>query len=258
LADRLFCDYVTIAGLWRRKVASLMRLNESRTHDFRQGKRLGPYDRLVTWHKPQCKRKTATHRLWNALPAQITLRLIRFPVCVPGFRPKYIILVTTLLDPVAYPAAELAQLYLRRWSVELFFRHIKTTLQMDMLRCLSPALLHREVLLHLIAYNLIRGMMAEAAGIYDQDVARLSFKGSVQTVRHFSQVIAQASSRRKAVQLTNDLLQTLAQGLVPDRPGRAEPRVIKRRHRRYSLMTRPRNHWKAHLRSRKTTKNQRA
>jgi hypothetical protein len=167
-------------------------------------------------------------------------------------------LVTTLLDPVAYPAAELAQLYLRRWSVELFFRHIKTTLQMDRLRCLSPALLRREVLLHLIAYNLIRGMMAEAAGIYDQDVARLSFKGSVQTVRHFSQVIAHASSRRKAVQLTNDLLQTLAQALVPDRPGRAEPRVIKRRHKRYSLMTRPRNYWKAHLRSRKTTKNQSA
>ena len=258
LADRLFCDYVTIAGLWRRQVASLMRLNESRTHDFRQGKRLGPYDRLVTWHKPQRKRKTATRRLWNALPAQITLRLIRYPVCIPGFRSKYIVLVTTLLDPVAYPAAELAQLYARRWSVELFFRHIKTTMQMDMLRCLSPALLHREVLLHLIAYNLIRGMMAEAAGIYDQDVARLSFKGSVQTVRHFSQVIAQASSRRKAVQLTNDLLQTLAQALVPDRPGRAEPRVIKRRHKRYSLMTRPRNYWKAHLRSRKTTKNQRA
>jgi hypothetical protein len=100
--------------------------------------------------------------------------------------------------------------------------------------------------------------MAEAAAIYDRDVARISFKGSVQTVRHFSQVIAQATSRRKAVQLTNDLLQTLAQALVPDRPGRAEPRVIKRRHKRYSLMTRPRNHWKTHLRSRKSTKIQRA
>jgi hypothetical protein len=66
LADRLFCDYVTIAGLWRRNVASLLRLNESRTHDFRQGKRLGPYDRLVTWHKPQRKRKTATLRLHNS------------------------------------------------------------------------------------------------------------------------------------------------------------------------------------------------
>ena len=92
------------------------------------------------------------------MPAQIPLRLIRYPVSIPGFRPKYIVLVTTLLDPVVYPAAELAQLYLRRWSVELFFRHIKTTLQMKRLRCLSPALLHREVLLHLIAYNLIRGI----------------------------------------------------------------------------------------------------
>ena len=89
-------------------------------------------------------------------------------------------------------------------------------------------------------------------------MVRLSFKGLVQIVRHFSQVIAQAFSRRKVVQLTTDLLQTLAQGLVPDRPGRAEPRVLKRRHKRYSLMTRPRNHWKAHLRSRKTIKNQRA
>jgi len=190
------------------------------------------------------------------LPAQITLRLIRYPVAIPGFRPKQIVLVTTLLDPVAYPAWELAQLYLRRWSVELFFRHIKTTMQMDMLRCLSPAMLSREVLMHLIAYNLIRGMMAEAAAIYDQEVARISFKGSVQAVRHFSQVIAQAPSRRKAVQLTNDLLQALAKALVPHRPGRTEPRVKKRRHKRYPLMTLPRNHWKAHLHSRRTMKNQ--
>jgi len=256
LADRLFCDYVTIAGLWRRAVASVLRLNECRTHDFRKGKRLGPYDRLVTWHKPERQRKTATRRVWNALPAQLTLRLIRYPICLPGFRPKNIILVTTLLDPIAYPASDLAQLYLRRWSVELFFRHIKTTMQMDMLRCLSPAMLSREVLMHLIAYNLIRALMAEAAAIYDQEVARISFKGSVQAVRHFSQVIAQAPSRRKAVQLTNDLLQALAKALVPHRPGRTEPRVKKRRHKRYPLMTLPRNHWKAHLHSRRTMKNQ--
>jgi hypothetical protein len=150
----------------------------------------------------------------------------------------------------------LAQLYLRRWSVELFFRHIKTTMQMDMLRCLSPAMLSREVLMHLIAYNLIRGMMAEAAALYDQEVARISFKGSVQAVRHFSQVIAQAPSRRQAVQLTHALLQTLAKARVPHRPGRAEPRVKKRRHKRYPLMSLPRNHWKTSLHSRKTTKNQ--
>ena len=248
LADRLFCDYVTIAWLARRGIDSVLRLNEKRARDFRKGKPLGKYDRLVTWKKPERIRKTATRTIWNALPEEIPVRLIRYPVRVAGFRPRQIILVTTLLDPVAYPAAELAQLYLRRWSVELFFRHIKTTLQMDTLSCLSPAMLAREILLHLIGYNLIRGLMAETAAIHDQDVARISFKASVEAVHHFAQVIARASRRRQALQLTNDLLETLARARVPDRPGRAEPRVKKRRHKRYPLMTRPRSAWKAKIR----------
>ena len=258
LADRLFCDYVTIAWLWQRGIDSLLRLNEKRPRDFRRGKRLGKYDRLVTWTKPERKRKTATRKIWDSLPTEITLRLIRYPVCIPGFRPRYIVLVTTLLDPVVYPAAELAELYLRRWSVELFFRDIKTTMQMDLLSCRSPAMLAREILMHLIAYNLIRGLMAEAAALHHQDVARISFKGSVGAVRHFSSVIAQAKSRRQALQLTIALLETLADGLVPDRPGRAEPRVKKRRHKRYPLMTKPRHHWKTTLCRPIHCKNQRA
>ncbi len=245
LADRGFCDYVTIAWLWLRGVDSVLRLNEKRPRDFRKGKRLGKYDRLVTWRKPERQRKTATRKIWRSLPEEITLRLICYPVCIPGFRSQEIFLVTTLLDPVAYPAAELAALYLRRWSVELFFRHIKTTMQMDVLSCLSPAMLAREVLMHLIAYNLIRGLIAEAAAIHDQDVARISFKGSVNALRHFSHVIAKAKSRRQALQLTNNLLETMALGLVPDRPGRVEPLVKKRRHKRYPLMTKPRHTCKA-------------
>lgn len=256
LADRLFCDYVTIASLWRRGVDSVLRLNERRPHNFRKGQRLGKNDRLLTWQKPKRKRKTATRKIWNSLPDQITLRLIRYPVCIPGFRPRQILLVTTLLDPEAYPAAELAGLYLRRWQVELFFRHIKTTLQMDVLSCLTPAMLAREILMHLIAYNLIRGLMVEAASVNDADVARISFKGSIDTVRHFSPVIALAKSRKQATQLTNQLLSTLANDLVPDRPGRAEPRVKKRRHKRYPLMTEPRHHWKKSVRPRKCRKNQ--
>jgi hypothetical protein len=256
LADRLFCDYVTIVGLWRQGVDSVLRLNEKRPRDFRRGKRLGRYDRLVTWGKPDRKRKTATGKVWRSLPAQIALRLVRYPVCIPGFRARHIVLVTTLLDPVVYPAAELAELYLRRWHVELFFRHIKTTMQLDVLSCLSPAMLEREVLMHLIAYNLIRGLMAEAASIHERQIARLSFKGSVEAMRHFSQIIAQARSHRQAVQLTNHLLETLANTLVPDRPDRAEPRVKKRRHKRYPLMTKPRHHWKASLCRRRHPKNQ--
>lgn len=256
LADRRFCDYVTIAWLGRRGIDSVLRLNATRARDFRQGKPLGKYDRLVTWKKPERIRKTATRTIWKALPQEIPVRLIRYPVRVAGFRPRQIILVTTLLDPVAYPAAELAQLYLRRWSVELFFRHIKTTLQMDTLSCLSPAMLAREILLHLIGYNLIRGLMAETAAIHDQDVARISFKASVQAVHHFAQVIARTSRRRQALQLTNDLLETLARAPVPDRPGRAEPRVKKRRHKRYPLMTHPRSAWKTKMRRPVHRKNQ--
>jgi hypothetical protein len=256
LADRLFCDYVTIAWLARRGIDSVLRLNETRARDLRKGKHLGNYDRLVTWKKPERIRKTATRTIWNALPQEIPVRLIRYPVRLAGFRPRQIILVTTLLDPVAYPAAELAQLYLRRWSVELFFRHIKTTLQMDTLSCLSPPMLAREILLHLIGYNLIRGLMAETAAIHDQDVARISFKASVQAVHHFAQVIARASSPRQALQLTNDLLETLARAPVPDRPGRAEPRVKKRRHKRYPLMTHPRSAWKTKMRRPVHRKNQ--
>jgi hypothetical protein len=256
LADRLFCDYVTIAWLGKGGVDSVLRLNEKRARDLRKGKRLGKYDRLVTWKKPERKRKTATRRIWDSLPEEITVRLIRYPVLTPGFGTKHIIPATTLLDPVAYPAAELAQLYLRRWSVELWFRDIKSTMQMDALSCLSPAMLAREVLMHLIAYNLIRGLMVETAAIHDQDVARVSFKGSVQALRHFSHVIAQASSRRQARQLTNNLLETLARGSVPDRPGRAGPRVKKRRHKRYPLMTKPRHAWKAVIRRSAHRKNQ--
>src|SRR5208337_4125207 len=124
LADRGFCDYVTLVALRLRGVDSVLRLHATRPHDFRMGQRLGRYDRLVSWQKPKRKPRTATRKLWDSLPHQFTLRLIRYPVSVPGFRTTHIILVTTLLDPVAYPAAELARLYLRRWRVELFLRDI--------------------------------------------------------------------------------------------------------------------------------------
>jgi hypothetical protein len=258
LADRGFCDYVTLVGLWLRKVDSVLRLNHMRPHDFRRGKRLGRYDRLVTWQKPKRKTRTATQKLWRSLPDQITLRLIRYPVQVPGFRPDHIILVTTLLDPVAFPADQLAGLYWRRWRVELFLREIKTTLQMEFLTCKTPAMLYRELLMHLIGYNLIRGLMAEAASLHQIDLDQISFKGSMDTVRHFSPVIAQARSRQHQTQLTHDLLSALAGDPLPDRPNRIEPRHRKRRPKAYPVLTKPRRQWKARFLRRKNRKNRRA
>jgi hypothetical protein len=247
LADRGFCDYVTLVGLWLRQVDSVLRLNHQRPHDFRKGKRLGRYDRLVTWEKPKRKARTATQKLWRSLPDQITLRLICYPVAVAGFRTRDIILVTTLLDPVLYPVAELAGLYLRRWRVELFLREIKTTLRMDTLTCKTPPMLYRELMMHLIAYNLIRGLMVEAASLYDLPLERISFKGSVDTLRHFSQVIAQAQSRRRQTQLIDDMLRALARDLLPERPHRIEPRHQKRRPKAYPFLTKPRAQLKAKL-----------
>jgi hypothetical protein len=258
LADRGFCDYVTLAGLWQRQVDAVLRLHGSRPHDFRQGQRLGRYDRSVTWPKPLRQAHSASKKLWRRLPDQLPLRLIRYPVSVPGFRPRNLILVTTLLDPVTYPASQLAALYLRRWRVELFLREIKTTLQMDHLRCKTPAMLYRELLMHLIGYNLVRCLMVEAASLYNLDVERISFKGTVDTLRHFSQVIAQARSRSQQVQLTNNLLRALASDPLPDRPHRFEPRSQKRRRKAYPNMTKPRSVLKARLLRRTNPKNQRA
>jgi len=251
LADRGFCDFVTIAALQRRQVDSVLRLNSRRPHDFRRGKRLGPYDRLVSWQKPQNQARTATKKLWRGLPDQITLRLIRWPVSIPGFRTRELLLVTTLVDPVVYPAAELAGLYLRRWRVELFLRDIKTTLQLDVLSCKSPHMLYRELLMHLIAYNLIRCLMVEAASIHDVDLERVSFKGSVDTLRHYSLVIAQARSRHQRIHLINDMLAALAGDPVPDRPNRIEPRSLKRRHKDFPSLMKPRAELRAKLLGRK-------
>jgi hypothetical protein len=255
LADRGFCDFVTLAALQKRFVDTVLRLN-CRPHDFRKGKRLGRYDRLVIWKKPTAKPRTATKKLWRSLPQQITLRMIRFPVCTPGFRTHEILLVTTLLDPAAYPAHELAQLYLRRWHVELFLRDIKTTLKLDVLTCKSPALLYRELLMHLIGYNFIRCLMAEAAAIHDVDLQRISFKGSLDTLRHYSLVIARARSRVQRTQLINGLLEALASDPLPDRPNRIEPRSLKRRHKDFPSLMKPRAQMRAKLLGRKNCKNQ--
>jgi hypothetical protein len=248
LADRGFCDYVTLAWLkLKRDVHCVLRLQHCRPHDLRRGKRLGKWDRLVVWQKPLGRTRTATRKLWRSLPQQLTLRLIAYPVSIPGFRVRRIFLVTTLLDPIAYPAAELAQLYLRRWGVELFLRQIKTTLQMEMLSGKSPVVLEREILMHFIAYNLIRCVMVQAASISGLDLARLSFKGSLDTVRHFSQGIARAKTRKQQNQILTNMLSVLVNDLLPERPHRVEPRTRKRRPKPFPLMHQSRRQFKARL-----------
>ena len=182
--------------------------------------------------------------MWKLIPQELSLRVVRFVLEVPGFRAQSVTLVTTLLDAQAYPAEELARLYVRRWRIELWFGNLKTSLGMEVLRCKSPKLLHKELEMFFIAYNLIRCLMAEAGAIYEVPMERLSFKGTVDSVRQFSVAIAQARSRKKQTQLIAHLLEIIAQDQVPDRPGRREPRAVKRRPKAYPLLNKPRHQFK--------------
>ena len=244
LTDRGFCSYADIALLLRAGIDSVMRLHQSRPSDLRKGQRLGPNDRLVTWQKPKQKPRGCTVTDWRRVPATLALRLVFVSINVPGFRTKSLVVVTTLTDPSAYPAEDIARLYLRRWAVELFFRDIKITLGMDVLRCQTPAMVRKEIAMHAIAYNLVRALMQQAAALYHVPIDRLSFKGSVDTLRQWSDTLNAAYDQpREQARLFNQLLQILAEDTVPLRPDRAEPRVRKRRPKAYPLMTHSRREY---------------
>ena len=233
LGDRGFCAWGLLAQCLRRNVDAVFRVKGSLRRDFRRGRRLSRHERLVTWRKPAKRPVTVTPEEWNLLPEFLTLRLVRCSVGMPGFRTTQVILVTTLLDSAQYPPAALGQLYFRRWAMELTLRNLKTTLQMDMLSCKSPAMLEREVRMHILVHNLVRRLMLEAARRHGVALERISFAGALAAARRYSEALAQARSERSRRQLLEDLFRVLASDLVPDRPGRREPRAIKRRPKPY-------------------------
>jgi hypothetical protein len=244
VADRGFCNYVLIALLQLRQVASLFRLHAARTADLRKGKRLGKNDRLFTWRKPLLKPCYLPNTVWKRIPSELTVRVLRFTLQVPGYRPESVTLVTPLIDPKLYPAEDLARLYARRWRIELWFRDVKTSMGMEVLRCQTPQMVHKELEMFLIAYNLIRALVAEASACYEVPVDRISFKGTVDASRQYSIAIAQARSKKKQRELVADLLRVIALDPLPDRPGRCEPRAVKRRPKPYALLNKPRCQFK--------------
>jgi Transposase DDE domain len=244
VADRGFASYVLIALLEKLGVACLFRLHQKRPQDMRRGVRCGKKDRWWVWSRPPEKPRYLPQSLWRRIPRELVVRVLQVQLRVPGFRTQSVTLVTTLSDPKDYPAQELAQLYLRRWRIELWWRHLKTTLGMEVLSCLSPAMIHKELEMHLIGYNFIRCLMAESAALYERPLERISFKGSVDAVRQYSPLLAQARSQKKQKRLIKSLLETLALNLVPERPGRREPRALKRRPKPYPLLTAPRHRFR--------------
>jgi hypothetical protein len=245
LADRGFCSFHACWKMSQAGIDALMRLNGVRKVDFRKGKKLGPNDRLIAWKKPAQRPKGCTQEEFEALPAVMILRHVRLTASARGHRTQTITLVTTLLDPVAYPLQQLGELYLQRWSVELHFREIKITLGMDVLSCQTPAMVEKEVMMHAVSYNLVRALMQEAAIRHQVDLTRMSFKGTVDTLRHWSANLeAMRGMPRKQKALLDTMFEVMANDLVPHRPEREEPRAKKRRPKNYHLLTKPRHEMK--------------
>ena len=170
------------------------------------------------------------------------MRLVEIVVVVPGFRTQKIVLVTTLLDAQTYRAEALGQLYFRRWAVELFFRDIKATLGLDVLRCQTPAMVRKEIVMHALAYNLIRALMQDIAHSYQVSVQRLSFKGTVDALRQWRELFENTKAQpRAAGKLRLLFYQSIANDLLPHRPDRSEPRAVKRRPKNFRLLTKPRH-----------------
>ncbi|MEI7728904.1 MAG: IS4 family transposase [Verrucomicrobiota bacterium] len=255
LGDRAYGDYITLASLPERGVDVVARIHQGRKVDFRKARRLGKNDGLFTWRKGLQQSNILDAKQWQDLPAQITVRVIRFTATIRGRRCRRITLVTTLLDPVRYSAAALIALYARRWRLELCLRDLKTTMGMEQLRCQTPAMVEKELLAYLLAYNLVRCLMAEAVAAHQGELERVSFKGTVDALRRYGAAMAQARSQKMRAALWADLLLNLVRDQLPDRPHRQEPRAVKRRPKPYPLLTRPRHQYKEGLHRNRYWKN---
>jgi hypothetical protein len=240
LGDRGFGNFVILALLASTGVDLLARVSTNiRRVDFRRGQRLGRWDQVVLWRKGPQPGRWLSLAQWAALPEQVSVRIVRLQMRQPGFRTRELTLVTTLLDAQLYPAAELLAAYARRWRLELCFDDLKTTLGLASLKCLSPALAEKELLAGLVAHNLLRCVMAQAAQAHAVPLERISFKGSLDALRAFHHAHCQTRCPRRKKKLWAALLLSLARDLVPERPNRREPRALKRRPK-YPFLTRPR------------------
>jgi hypothetical protein len=241
LADRYFCSYFEIAALQHQGVDAVFRLHQRRHADFRHGQRLGADDRLVTWSKPD-RPTWMDEATYRQMPEQLTVRLLR--IRVPRalrhlYRTRRIDVATTLLDTREFPHRAIAELYRQRWHAELDLRSLKSVMQLDVLRGKSPAVVQKEFWAHILAYNLIRKVTAQAAQTHDMPPRAISFKGTLQTLLAFAPLLQRAPHARLAHEIA-ELFDAIATHRVGDRPGRLEPRRRKRRPKPYPLLTKPR------------------
>jgi hypothetical protein len=241
LGDRMYGGFVFLAAMPLQGVDVVARLTQGRNLDLRHAPKLGPNDWHTSLPKPPKSPPYLTRAEWKALPASIPVRIIRSHLQIKGFRTRTLWIVTTLLDAQLYPATAIGDLYLQRWQMEVSFRDLKTTMGMEALRCRTPDMIEKELRAFLIAYNCGRALMAEAAITHALPRQRISFKGTLDTLRSFTPVLLRTTSKRSRARLHSRLLEILAADALPVRPGRSEPRAVKKRPKSYSLLTQPRH-----------------
>lgn len=226
LADRYYASYWTIAALLQRGVDSLLRQHQRRKSDFRAGRRLGKHDHLIVLRRPSKPPDWMDRLTFEQIPQTLTVREARIAVAQRGFRVRTLVLVTTLLDAQLYNKQDLAEAFRCRWHVELDLRSIKQTMHMSVLRCKTPAMVRKEIWMHLLAYNLVRTLMAEAAERAGIEPREVSFTAALQTINALAPflMIASAEAARGLMEV---LLKTIGHHRVGDRPDRYEPRAVR-------------------------------
>ncbi len=243
IADRGFASFAHLALVFLRQMHAVFRCHQRQIVSFRVGRKhtkqrkprkglprsryvrhLGRHDQLVEYSKPATKPVWMERARYATLPETLLVRELRFFTPQRGHRTRVITLVTTLLDPVAYPATALAELYLGRWQIEVNFRHLKTTMGLEVLHCQSVAGVLKEMYMFAIAYNLVRLVMLKASHRQKVPLDRISFIDALRWLRH-----AQPDTPLTALVVN------------PARPDRIEPRVLKRRMKEFTLMKKPRH-----------------
>lgn len=246
LGDRCYRSYCMVASLQARGVDYVGRQHQRRKADFRRGQRLGYEDHLISWSKP-ARPAWLDEAAYQQVPDQLQGRERRVRVPRKGFRTGVLLGVTTRLTPTAFTKEDIAALYRCRWHVELDLRALQTALGMDIVRSKTPAMVRKELWMHVLAYNLLRGVMATAAVQAGLVPRMLSFTGALQAVNAFgTALLFAAAPARKA--LLEALYGTISAHRVGQRPDRVEPRAIKRRPKPHPLLTIPRNQARRNVR----------
>lgn len=248
LADRAFCSYELVARLLQRGAQCVLRLHQSRHRalDWRKGTRLSKNERLVVWHKPAHAPQGSrlTQQEWAALPGALNIRLVKYRCAGRGQSQREIVLATTLLDGKLHDAADVAGVYEKRWHIELKIRDIKTTLGMEDFNVRTPEMAHKTLAMLMIAYNLIKATSQEAAIASGHDLGALGFKGVLDIlVSYVGNYRGHHRHAHKRAALHATLVQIISTKLIDERPGRQEPRAVKKRPKPFPVLTSPRSEY---------------